>query len=140
MLPSGCRWLDFYLTQTLPLINHTMPCPTSFIISGIFKLSHGDRAERPSSATYQPAINSINPNDHLNVLLHKFTWMNESLYKPGTLVFISVKVVLPIGKEGMLEIIYCAPVSFSREILPLGSTHTASVAGMVRRTRPNAPD
>ena len=119
-----------------------MPCPTSFTITGIFGLSHGKRLEfgKPNTASYLSAIDFIDPELGLNVSLRKYTPADEDLYEERALVFISAKAVLPIGKDGMLDIIYCAPVLFLREILPLGSTHIASVAGVVGAAGPGAPD
>ena len=110
-----------------------MAPPSSFLLSGIFALSGGDRlSDQRHYTNYLSSIDFVNPNDFLNVSVRKYTPLAESLYEDQTLVFVVAKAVLPTDEEGILDAIYCAQFeSFQAEDLPQISTHVANAAGTV---------
>ena len=110
-----------------------MAPPSSFLISGIFALSGGDRhPDQRHYTNYLSSIDFVNPNDFLNVSIRKYTPLAESLYEDQTLAFVVAKAILPADEEGMLDAIYCAQFESSvADHLPQNPTHIAHAAGIV---------
>ena len=110
-----------------------MAPPSSFLISGIFALSEGDRhPDQRHYTNYLSSIDFIDPNDFLNVSVRKYTPLAESLYEDQTLVFVVAKAMLSTDEDGMLDVIYCVPFeSLPVNHLPHTPTHVAYAAGVV---------
>ena len=110
-----------------------MAPPSSFLISGVFALSGGDRhPDQRHYTSYLSSIDFIDPNDFLNISLRKYTPLSDSLYEDQTLVFVVAKAILPANEDGILDAIYCAHFESSlASNLPQITTHIAHAAGIV---------
>jgi len=84
---------------------------------------------------YLSTLDFLNPDQFINVLIHKYTPPSEPLYAEETVVFLVAKAALAAGEDGMLDTIHCTPFQSSWEnfqgSLPPGPTHVASVTGTI---------
>ena len=107
-----------------------MPAPSSFMVSGVFRLSHGRASTGKPYQTYVSTIGFINPQDSVRVSVRKHA--GEPVWPDGTVVFMVARAQLVLDGSRRLDAVHCVSFGPTLTAIPPGiHAHVAFLAGIV---------